>query len=128
MNQLTADYSGDVSQPVFDLSGFYFQDVPEAQRRNDPRINVNGTPQYRTQPTRPASLRGPTLNYMDMSIVKRFDITQRVRAQLHFEIYNALNQVFYNNPNLDPRNANFGIVTSQNNVPVNLQIGMRLFF
>ena len=128
VNQLTADYSGDVSQPVFDLSGFYFQDVPEAQRRNDPRINVNGTPQYRTQPTRPASLRGPTLNYMDMSIVKRFDITQRVRAQLHFEIYNALNQVFYNNPNLDPRNANFGIVTSQNNVPVNLQIGMRLFF
>ncbi len=128
VNQLTADYSGDVSQPVFDVSGFYFPDIAESQRRNDPRINVNGTPQYRTQPTRPAKLRGPTLNYMDMSIVKRFDITQRVRAQLHFEIYNALNQVFFNNPNLDPRNANFGLVTSQNNVPLNLQIGFRLFF
>ncbi len=65
---------------------------------------------------------------MDMSVVKRFDITSRVRAQLHLEVYNALNQVFFNNPNLDPRNQNFGIVTSQNNLPQNLQIGFRLFF
>ena len=65
---------------------------------------------------------------MDMSIVKRFDITSRVRAQLHLEVYNALNQVFFNNPELNPTNANFGVVTSQNNLPQNLQIGFRLFF
>lgn len=126
INQLTTDYSGDVDQPVFDVSGFYFQDIPESQRRTDPRIQL--AQNYRTLPSRPANLRGPQLNLLDMSVVKRFDITQTVRAQLHFEVYNALNQTFYANPELNPTNANFGKVTAQNNVPVNLQIGFRVFF
>lgn len=127
INALTTSYStSNVGSPVFDTSGFYFSDIPEAQRRNDPRIQL--AQNYRTLPSRPEKLRAQALNYMDMSIVKRFDITSRVRAQLHLEIYNALNQTFFNNPNLDPRNANFGIVTSQNNLPQNLQIGFRVFF
>ncbi len=127
INGLTTSYSTDtVGQPVFDTSGFYFSDIPETQRRNDPRIQL--AQNYRTLPSRPTNLRAQALNYMDMSIVKRFEITSRVRAQLHLEIYNALDQVFFNNPNLDPTNANFGIVTSQNNLPQNLQIGFRLFF
>ena len=73
-------------------------------------------------------MRAQALNYMDMSIVKRFDITSRVRAQFHLEIYNAFNQTFFNNPELNPTNANFGKVTSQNNLPQNLQIGFRVFF
>ncbi|MGV3517500.1 carboxypeptidase regulatory-like domain-containing protein [Luteitalea sp.] len=127
INALTTSYSTDtVGQPVFDTSGFYFNDIPESQRRNDPRIQL--AQNYRTLPSRPTNLRAQALNYMDMSIVKRFDITSRVRAQLHLEIYNALNQVFFNNPELNPTNANFGVVTSQNNLPQNLQIGFRLFF
>jgi Carboxypeptidase regulatory-like domain len=127
INALTTSYSTDnVALPVFDVSGFYFQDIPESQRRTDPRIQL--AQNYRTLPSRPEKLRAQALNYMDMSIVKRFDITTRVRAQLHLEIYNALNQVFFNNPELNPTNANFGIVTSQNNLPQNLQIGFRLFF
>ena len=126
INQLTTDYSGDVDQPVFDVSGFYFDDIPESQRRTDTRIQL--AQNYRTLPSRPAKLRGQQLNLLDMSVVKRFDITQTVRAQLHFEVYNALNQTFYGNPELNPTNANFGKVTSQSNVPVNLQIGVRLFF
>lgn len=127
INDLSTSYSTDnVGQPVFDTTGFYFTDIPEAQRRNDSRIQL--AQNYRTLPSRPEKLRAQALNYMDMSIVKRFDITSRVRAQLHLEVYNALNQVFFNNPNLDPRNANFGVVTSQNNLPQNLQIGFRLFF
>lgn len=127
INQLRTSYStSSVDQPVFDTSGFYFDDIPEAQRRNDPRIQL--AQNYRTLPSRPENLRGQALNYMDLSFVKRFDITTTVRAQLHLEVYNALNQVFFNNPNLDPRNQNFGVVTSQNNLPQNLQIGFRLFF
>jgi hypothetical protein len=127
INQLKTSYStSNVDQPVFDTSGFYFSDIPEAQRRNDQRIQL--AQNYRTLPSRPTHLRAQALNYMDMSIVKRFEFTQRVRAQMHFEIYNAFNQVFFNNPNLTPTNQNFGIVTSQNNLPVNLQLGFRLFF
>ncbi len=127
INALTTSYStSNVDQPVFDVSGFYFNDIPEAQRRNDPRIQL--AQNYRTLPSRPANLRAQALNYMDMSIVKRFDITSRVRAQLHLEIYNALNQVFFNNPDLNPTSANFGRVLSQNNLPQNLQVGFRVFF
>ena len=100
INALTADYSGDVDQPVFDVSGFYFDDIPESQRRNDPRIQL--AQNYKTLPSRPANLRGQQLNLLDMSVVKRFDITQTVRAQLHFEVYNALNQTFYANPEAQP--------------------------
>ena len=127
INALSASYSTDnVDNPVFDVSGFYFNDIPEAQRRNDQRIQL--AQNYRTLPSRPRNLRGQQLNLMDMSVVKRFDITNTVRAQLHFEVYNALNQVFFSNPDLNPTSANFGKVTSQNNVPLNLQIGVRLFF
>ncbi len=127
INQLTTSYSTDgVDRPVFDTSGFYFDDIPEAQRRNDPRIQL--AQNYKTLPSRPTNLRAQALNYMDVSFVKRFEITSTVRAQLHLEVYNALNQVFFTNPNLDPRNQNFGVVTSQNNLPQNLQIGFRLFF
>lgn len=44
------------------------------------------------------------------------------------ELYNAFNDVFYNNPNLDPTSANFGLVSSQNNVPRNIQIGTKIVF
>ncbi len=127
INALSTSYStSNVDEPVFDTSGFYFNDIAEAQRRNDPRIQL--AQNYRTLPSRPTNLRAQALNYMDMSIVKRFEITSRVRAQLHLEVYNALNQVFFNNPDLNPTSANFGRVTSQNNLPQNLQIGFRLFF
>jgi hypothetical protein len=52
----------------------------------------------------------------------------RVRAQVHIELYNAFNDVFYNNPNLDPTNARFGLVSSQNNLPRNIQIGTKFVF
>ena len=126
INQLKTDYSGDLDQPVFDVSGFYFNDIPESQRRSDTRIQL--AQNYRTLPSRPANFRGPQLNLLDMSVVKRFDITQAIRAQLHFEVYNALNQTFYGDPDRTPTSANFGKVTSQSNVPVNLQLGFRLFF
>ncbi|MPZ17413.1 MAG: hypothetical protein GEV06_05830 [Luteitalea sp.] len=59
INQLKTDYSGDVSEPVFDTSGFYFQDeavqtngvVDPAKQRSDERIRLANN--IRTLPTRP---------------------------------------------------------------------------
>jgi hypothetical protein len=62
-----------------------------------------------------------------MSFVKGFDLG-RVQAQFHIELYNAFNDVFYNNPNLDPTSANFARVSSQNNLPRNIQIGTKIVF
>ena len=134
INALKTDFSGDVSQPVFDTSGFYFHDeavqvngvVDPARQRADTRIRLEHN--IRTLPSRPEKLRGPRYTNWDMSFVKGFPIGDKVRAQLHLELYNAFNDVFYNNPNLDPRSADFGKVTSQNNLPQNLQIGFKVLF
>jgi hypothetical protein len=131
--QLKADYSGDPDQPVFDISNFYFHDAAvqtngvddPAKQRADQRIRLGSN--IRTLPSRWDGLRGPRFFNWDMSFVKGVDIG-RVRAQVHFELYNAFNNVFYNNPNLDPTTTEFGKVSSQNNVPRNIQIGTKIVF
>ena len=133
ITQLKTNYTNDPSQPVFDTSGFYFHDAAvqtngvddPVKQRADQRIRLASN--VRTMPSRWNGLRGPRYTNWDMSFVKGFEMG-RVRAQLHLELYNAFNDVFYNNPNLDPTSANFGLVTSQNNLPRNFQIGTKIVF
>ena len=133
ITQLKTKYTTDPTVPVFDTSGFYFHDAAvqtngvddPVKQRADQRIRLANN--VRTQPSRWDGLRTPHYTNWDMSFVKGFDIG-RVRAQVHFELYNAFNDVFYNNANLDPTSANFGLVTSQNNLPRNIQIGTKIIF
>jgi hypothetical protein len=133
ITRLKTNYSGDPDEPVFDTRGFYFHDAAvqtngvddPVKQRADQRIRLANN--IRTLPSRWDGLRGPRYTNWDMSFVKGFDLG-RVRAQLHIELYNAFNDVFYNNPNLDPTSTNFGKVTSQNNLPRNIQIGTRIVF
>jgi hypothetical protein len=130
---LKTKYTNDPSVPVFDTSGFYFHDAAvqtngvddPVKQRADQRIRLANN--VRTLPSRWDGLRGPRYTNWDMSFVKGFDVG-RVRAQFHIELYNAFNDVFYNNPNLDPTSANFGLVSSQNNLPRNIQIGTKIIF
>jgi hypothetical protein len=133
ITQLKTKYTDDPDVPVFDTSGFYFNDaavmtngqLDPAKQRADQRIRLANN--VRTTPSRWDGLRGPRYTNWDMSFVKGFDMG-RVRAQFHIELYNAFNNVFYNNPNLDPTSANFGKVSSQNNLPRNIQIGTKIVF
>ena len=133
ITQLKARYSDDPTQPVFDTSGFYFHDAAvqtngaddPAKQRADQRIQLANN--IRTQPTRWDGLRGQEYVNWDMSFVKALEFG-RVRAQFNIELYNAFNSVFYNTPNLTPTSADFGKVSSQNNLPRNIQIGMKLVF
>jgi hypothetical protein len=133
ITQLKTKYTNDPSVPVFDISGFYFTDaavmtngqLDPVKQRADQRIRLANN--VRTTPSRWDGFRGPRYTNWDMSFVKGFDVG-RVRAQVHLELYNAFNDVFYNNPNLDPTSANFGLVSSQNNLPRNIQIGTKIVF
>jgi len=133
ITQLKTKYTSDPAQPVFNTSGFYFHDAAvqtngqddPAKQRADQRIRLANN--VRTLPSRWDGFRGPRYTNWDMSFVKGFELG-RIRAQFHIELYNALNDVFYNNPNLDPTNANFGLVSSQNNLPRNIQIGTKIIF
>jgi hypothetical protein len=133
ITRLETKYTNDPDQPVFDIRGFYFHDAAvqtngvddPAKQRGDQRIRLGSN--IRTLPQRWDGLRGPRYVNWDMSFVKGLDFG-RVRAQVHIELYNAFNDVFYNNPNLDPTNARFGLVSSQNNLPRNIQIGTKFVF
>ena len=133
ITKLKTKYTNDPTKPVFDISGFYFHDAAvqtngqddPAKQRADQRIRLANN--IRTSPSKWDGLRTPRFTNWDMSFVKGFDLG-RVRAQFHIELYNAFNDVYYNNANLDPTNANFGLVTSQNNLPRNIQIGTKIVF
>lgn len=133
ITQLKTNYTTNPDQPVFDTSGFYFHDAAvqtggvddPAKQRADSRIRLSGN--IRTLPTRWDGLRSPRLTNWDMSFVKGVQIS-RIRTEVHLELYNAFNDVFFNNPNLSPTSANFGKVSSQNNLPRNIQIGMKVLF
>jgi hypothetical protein len=126
--------SSRVDSTVFDISGFYFTDaavqtngvVDAGKQRNDPRIQLSGN--YRTLPSRFSGFRGTGLNMADLSVSKNFSFTETIKLQLRGEFLNAFNTPFFDNPNLTPNNANFGRVTSQNNLPRDVQIGLRLVF
>ncbi len=133
-NALSASYSNDVAQPVFDISGFYFADaavqtngvVDPTKQRNDQRIRLANNLRY--FPHRIGGLRSQALNEWQMSFVKRVNITSRVRGQVNIELLNAFNQTIFAAPTTDPTNANFGKVTSQFNLPQSVQVAFKLLF
>ena len=131
---MKSDYSGDSNQPVFDISGFYFHDAAvqtngvddPTKQRADSRIRLANNVRY--FPSRIPGLRGQGLNLWDISIVKQVPINGRVRAQFNVEFLNAFNKVVFNDANTDPTNADFGKVTSQNNLPRDIQLAAKIVF
>ncbi len=131
---LKTDYSGDTNNPVFDISGFYFHDAAvqtngvddPVKQRADTRIRLANNVRY--FPSKTDGLRSPKLNLWDISIIKQVRLSDRVRGQFHIELLNAFNRAVYANPNTDPTNADFGKVTSQTNLPRDIQIAMKVVF
>ena len=131
---LKTDYSGDTNSPVFDISGFYFHDAAvqtngvddPVKQRADTRIRLANNVRY--FPSKTDGLRSPKLNLWDISIIKQIRLSDRVRGQFHIELLNAFNRAVYANPNTDPTNADFGKVTSQTNLPRDIQLAMKVVF
>jgi hypothetical protein len=134
LNALKAQYSNNVSQPVWDLSGFYFHDAAvqtngvddPVKQRADTRIRLASNIRY--FPSRVDGLRSPFLNLWDVSVVKQIPLKGRVHAQVNVEFLNAFNRTVFNDANTDPTNANFGMVTSQNNLPRDIQLAGKIVF
>ncbi len=131
---LKAHYSNNTDVPVFDTSGFYFHDAKvqtngvddPTKQRNDTRIRLGDNVRY--FPSRLDGVRSPILKLWDISIVKQVRLAGNVRAQFNIEFLNAFNQAYFNNANTDPTSANFGKVTSQNNLPRDIQLAAKIVF
>jgi carboxypeptidase family protein/TonB-dependent receptor-like protein len=130
INSKNADPSG----RVFDTSGFYFHDAAvqtkgvddPVKQRTDKRIQLVNNIRY--FPSRLPGFRGQDLHLWDLSLMKKLRISEGVNFELRGEFLNAFNHVQFNNPETNPTNANFGRVTSQANLPRNVQIGLKLVF
>ena len=134
LNALQAKYTNNSDVPVFDLSGFYFHDAAvqtngvddPVKQRADTRIRLANNLRY--FPSRVDGIRSPFLKLWDISIVKQVPLSGRVRAQFNIEFLNAFNVVVFNDAATDPTLATFGKVSSQNNLPRDIQLAAKIVF
>ncbi len=132
--KLKVTMTGNTVDRTFDTSGFYFSDaavqtngvVDPAKQRADSRIQLANN--VRTLASRFPNFRGQGLNLWDLSVIKNIAITESVNFQIRGEFINAFNTPVFATPNLTPNNTNFGKSTATQNLPRNVQIGLKLLF
>jgi hypothetical protein len=73
-------------------------------------------------------LRGPGTDNFDISVFKNVSIFERYRLQFRAESFNAFNRVQFGNPNTSINSSAFGVISSQQNSPRNIQLALRLLF
>ena len=133
-SRLRTKIDGSTVDHVFDTSGFYFSDaavqtngvVDPAKQRNDQRIRLANN--IRRLSSRLPGLRSQGLNLWDLSLIKTFAFNDTTKLQLRGEFLNAFNHPQFSDPNLDPTSSSFGKVTSQANLPRNIQLAVKLIF
>ena len=74
------------------------------------------------------NLRCPGINNFDVSLFKNTQVTDRFKVQFRAEAFNTLNRVQFGVPNVSINSSAFGVISSQQNSPRNLQLGLRLLF
>jgi hypothetical protein len=67
----------------------------------------------------------PTEN---ISLSKTVTVSGDRRLDIRAEVFNLFNRVVWGAPNTDFNNANFGLITSQQNSPRQMQFGLRLYW
>jgi hypothetical protein len=125
---------GGLDAPGWDTSCFYFHDAPvqvngvanATLQRNDTRIQMGNNVRY--FPSTLPNVRTDDLHLLDVGLSKNFALPRGMRLQVRFEAINAINYTVLWNPNLDPRNANFGLISQDRNNPRDVQIGLRFTF
>jgi hypothetical protein len=120
--------------PAWDRSCFYFSDAPvqvngvvsASLQRSDQRISMGNT--FRYFPSTLPNVRTDDLHLLDVGLTKNFSLPRGMRVQVRVEAINALNYTVLWNPNVQPNNANFGLVSTDRNNPRDFQIGLKFTF
>jgi hypothetical protein len=88
-------------------------------------------------------LSGPAFWNVDSSLIKSFNITERIHSQLKISAYNVFNRLNRGDPNLNPTDPNYGTALyqgapggtfgAQTATPANvtgrqMEIGLRIVF
>ncbi len=68
---------------------------------------------------------GPGVRNLDLSFMKQFTLTESKSLQFRAEMFNATNHPNWSNPGGTLGSSSFGIVTSNSNLPRQVQIGLK---
>jgi hypothetical protein len=127
--------------PALGLGDFLFTGdptkivLPRDQRTIDHWFNTAGfvseqnqqlASNVRYQPTRFSGVRQAPVNQMDMSLVKKTQLTERFNFELRGEAINVFNHCIFGAPNTDPTNPAFGTITGGVSWARRIQIGLVL--
>ena len=121
--------SSRVDTTTFDINPFYLPDsgtTTGGKPFNDSRVRLANN--IRTFPGRIDTVRGQGLDLWDLSVIKNINLTETVKFQIRGEFLNAFNHPVFDDPNRNPTSSDFGKITSQSNLPRNVQIGLKLIF
>ncbi|HKE23235.1 MAG TPA: carboxypeptidase-like regulatory domain-containing protein [Bryobacteraceae bacterium] len=82
-----------------------------------------------TNPTRWGDVRASRVNNVDAGLRKNFQIVERVKLQMRFDVFNAFNHPRFGGPDTNPSDSTFGRVTpSQQNQARSVELGARMTF
>ena len=73
-------------------------------------------------------MRGPVGFQDDISAIKEFPIHDTIALQFRLEAFNFMNKVWFGLPNAQFNSGTFGQITSQYNLPRNVQVALKLNF
>ncbi len=74
-----------------------------------------------------SSVRSPNQDRWDLSMIKKFRISERWNTQFRAETFNAMNHPNLANPNTDPTSAAWGTITGQDS-PRSWQLSLKITF
>jgi hypothetical protein len=74
------------------------------------------------------NLRSDPTKTIDLSMFKSVNITERLNIQFRAEAFNLTNTPIFAPPNTTVGSGSFGAVTSQDNAPRQIQLGLKLLF
>jgi hypothetical protein len=75
-----------------------------------------------------ASLRGPGVANLDLSVFKNIPLYERYSLQFRAESFNVMNRAEFNVPNTQIGSAAAGVITSQANTARDIQLALKLVF
>ena len=89
----------------------------------------------RSAPFRSGQIRQQHAFTLDSSLIKRTNITEKLRGEFRLEAFNLANHNYYGRDtyNTDPNNPNFGtvfpsVVSNQNTFPRQIQLGFKVLW